>query len=98
MIDKPVSITALAAKEIKQTIENKQIPQGYFLRVTVKGGGGCAGAVPTLGFDKPQVHDDTYIIQGLTVLIDRRQLLYVLGYEIDFVENENERGFTLTKV
>jgi iron-sulfur cluster assembly protein len=97
MIQQPVSITDRASEEILQIMSNKKIPTGYFLRVTVKGSRGCGGAEPTLGFDKPQPTDEIYSVSGLSVLIDKRHLIYVLGYEIDFVENEQERGFALTK-
>ena len=35
---KPVSLTAIAAVEVKRIMENKGIPEDYGLRIGVKGG------------------------------------------------------------
>ena len=43
----------------------------------------------------PVPFDDEYIIEGIPVVIDRRQLLFVMGTEVGFESRAN--GFYLQK-
>lgn len=90
----PVSITEKAVEEIRTIMQNKNIPSEYGLRVGVKAGGGCAGVSFLLGFDKKKDTDDDYMIHDIPVYIEKKHTMYILGMEIDFVENAEERGFT----
>lgn len=90
---KPVSITLKAASEIKYIIDNKNIPEGYGLRILVQGGGGCGGAKYRLGFDKHKEGDLAYTEQEILVYYEKRQLMYLMGLEIDFEERTDARGF-----
>ncbi len=89
----PVTITAKAVEEIKNMMTNKNVPQGYGLRVLVQGGGGCGGAKFKLGFDKQREGDTAYIFADIPIFYEKRQMMYLLGLEIDFEERNNERGF-----
>ncbi len=91
---KPVTITQKAAIEVKHIMENKNIPQGYALRVGVKGGGGCGGMSYLLGFDTPKESDLSYEFEGIPVLVDKKHTMYLLGMEVDFFEGNDARGFT----
>lgn len=88
----PVSISARAASEIRKIMLTKNIPADYGLRVGIKGGG-CGGASLLLGFDKKKDSDLAYTIDGIPVYVDKKHTLYVIGKEIDFLENEQARGF-----
>jgi iron-sulfur cluster assembly protein len=90
----PVSISEKAAKEIKYLMENKNIPEGYGLRIGVKGGSGCGGMGYMLGFDKPKEGDLSYLAQGIQVHVEKRQTMYLVGLEVDFYDEADERGFT----
>jgi iron-sulfur cluster assembly protein len=46
-----------------------------------------------LGFDKRKDSDQEFLIENLTVYIDKKHTLYLIGKEIDFLENEEARGF-----
>ncbi|MEH0156021.1 iron-sulfur cluster biosynthesis family protein [Limibacter armeniacum] len=92
----PVKVTSRAAEEVKKIFSNKQIPDGYRLRVGMKGGG-CGAAGFFLGFDKEQEHDQIYEIEGLEVLIDKRHIMYLLDLELDFEERRDEQGFVFNK-
>ena len=87
----PVSISGRAADEVRKIMATKNIPEGYGLRVGVKGGG--CGVSLMIGFDKEKSGDHTYIVDGITVLVDKKHMLYVMGKQIDFVENADARGF-----
>lgn len=89
----PVLITDTAIAEVRNTLERKNIPEGYFLRLGAKGGTGCGGVNYILGFDKPSTLDDAYLCEGLTVLIEKKHTMYLIGLQLDFVNTEQERGF-----
>ena len=91
----PVTITARAVDEIFLIMRTKNIPSDYGLRVGIKGSG-CGGAALMIGFDKKKDADLTYSIGGITVYIDKRHTLYVIGKEIDFYESAEARGFVFT--
>ncbi len=90
----PVTISEKAALEIKHLMENKNIPEGYGLRIGVKGGGGCGGMGFILGFDKPKDGDITYKEKGIEVHVEKRQTMYLIGLEVDFHDGADARGFT----
>lgn len=88
----PVTISARAREEIRKIMQTKNIPADYGLRVGIKGGG-CGGAALMLGFDKKKETDLSYDVDGIPVYVDKKHTLYVIGKEIDFLENDNARGF-----
>lgn len=90
----PLTITPAAAAQIRQVLESEQVPAGVFLRVGIKGGApGCAGVSYLLGFDQQQSGDQVYAVDDIPVVIDPRHSMYVLGMEIDWHEDEHQRGF-----
>ena len=90
----PISITARAAEEVRKIMHTKGITGDYALRVGVRGSG--CGTSLLIGFDKKKETDHTYTIQGITVLVDKRHTMYVIGKEIDFYEGSEGRGFMFT--
>ena len=92
-MDKAVEITPAALKEIRHIIEKKNIPEGYGLRITIKGSRGCAGVNYTLGFDKPSDQDISYAIGELPIHIRKGELMFLMGKKVDFYEGSDSRGF-----
>ncbi len=92
-LDTPIHLSAQAAEAIRTIMATKDIPEGYGLRVGVKGGG-CSGMSYILGFDKQREHDLTFETDGIPVFIDRRQGLYLMGTTVDYHDGLNARGFT----
>jgi iron-sulfur cluster assembly protein len=88
----PVRLTPRAAAEVQRILANKQIPEGYGLRVGVKGGG-CSGMSYLLGFDKRREHDLTFEVDGVTIYLDKRQGLYLMGTSVDYHDGLDARGF-----
>ncbi len=84
-----IKFTEEARDEILKTLNSPQIPEGYALRVGLKGG--ACSATYLLGLDKPTEHDELHIIEDVKVLIDRRHLMYLIGVEIDY----EEAGYTV---
>ena len=93
---KPITISPRAIVEIKHMMENKNIPEGYGLRVGIKGGG-CGGMGYLLGFDKEKEGDITYNIDDVTVYIEKKHTMYLIGLEVDFYEGGDARGFTFVR-
>ena len=91
--DAPVDISPNAAKEIRKIIRKKNIPDGYGLRVGVRGGG-CSGMSYVLGFDKKRDKDKEFEVSDITVFMDKRHCLYLMGTEINYHDGLNARGFT----
>lgn len=90
----PITLTPKAVAEVKNIMANKGIPQDYGLRVGVKGGGGCGGATFLLGFDKKKDGDTEFNIEGITVYLEKKQTMFLIGLEVDFYEGSDARGFT----
>lgn len=88
----PVRLTERAVAEIQRIVANKQIPTDYGLRVGVKGGG-CSGMSYILGFDQRRAHDLVFEADGVTIYMDKRQGLYLMGARVDYHDGLDARGF-----
>lgn len=89
----PVQLSERAAAEVAKIMNTKNIPEGYGLRVGVRGGG-CSGMSYVLGFDKEREHDLRFDIDGILLYMDKRHGLYLMGVTIDYHDGLNARGFT----
>lgn len=89
----PIKITSRAVEEILNILEAKGITKEYSLRVSVKSGHGCSGINFTLGFDKIKELDTVTMISGIKVLIQKSEVMFLIGQEIDFHEGIDKRGF-----
>ncbi|WBA42004.1 HesB/IscA family protein [Hymenobacter canadensis] len=88
----PISLTPRALEEVRNILNEKSVPAEYGLRVGVQGGG-CSGMSYLLGFDKPKDQDETFDLDGVTLIMDKKHAMYVLGMEVDFQDGLNARGF-----
>jgi len=91
----PVSITEVAANEVRHILAKKNIPEGYYLRLGVRSATGCGGTSYLVGFDQPKPMDDAYKAHDLVILVEKRHTMYLIGLQLDFVNNDTERGFVL---
>ena len=90
----PVLLTTKAAEEVRKIRETKKIAPEYGLRVGVQSGGGCgSGSSLIIGFDKKKEADMEYVSEGITVYIDKKHTLYLIGKEVDFIDTAEVRGF-----
>lgn len=93
----PVVVTERAAAEVKRIVAEQKLEEKLHLRLRVVGGG-CSGFQHKLDLD-PQVNeklDETFEIHGVPVVIDKRSLLYIGGATVDFHDDLNKRGFSIT--
>ena len=90
---KPISLTHRAVEEVLKIMHTKNIPEGYGLRLGVRGGGGCGGTSLIIGFDKQKPTDLTYLVEEVTVHVDKKHIMYLIGKEVDFYEGADAKGF-----
>ena len=96
----PIIVTEKAAGEVRKIIAD-QVAAGetraLHLRMRVVGGG-CSGFQHKLDLD-PEVNlklDEVFDLQGVPVVIDKRSLLYLQGVTVDFHDDLNKRGFSIS--
>lgn len=89
-----IKVTEKAVRQIKRVMEDNSIPEGYGLRIGVKGGG-CSGLSYSLGFDSSPKEGDKVITaqNDVRLFIDGKSLFYLSGTELDFSDGLNGRGF-----
>ena len=82
----PVGLSEKAAARVAALIEQQGNPD-LKLRLSVSGGG-CSGFQYGFDFDAEQKDDDIVVVRdGVTMLVDGMSLLYLMGSEVDFVED-----------
>ncbi|WP_338792913.1 iron-sulfur cluster biosynthesis family protein [Bernardetia sp. Wsw4-3y2] len=100
----PVTISDKAFSHIQTILSTKSIPKEYGLRLIVQGGNGCSGVNFRLGFDKKKEEDESYFLENplsslsndkerLEVIYQKKDMLFLIGLEIDFEERSSEQGF-----
>jgi iron-sulfur cluster assembly accessory protein len=96
----PITVTEKAAGEVKRIIADQQAAgaaEKLFLRISVRGGG-CSGFQNKLDLDTT-FNEKTDLVSeqhGVTLVVDKKSLLYLQGATIDFHEDLNARGFRIT--
>ena len=93
----PIELTEKAAAEVRRIVAEQNLPEKLHLRLRVVGGG-CSGFQHKLDLD-PAVNeklDETFEAHGVSVVIDKRSLLYMSGVTVDFHDDLNKRGFSIT--
>ena len=96
----PIVLTEKAASEVKKIIADQAAAgetRALHLRMRVVGGG-CSGFQHKLDLD-PEVNtklDETFELLGVPVVIDKRSLLYLNGVTVDFHDDLNRRGFSIS--
>lgn len=88
----PIKISEEAKNEILSIMKNKGIPENYHLRIKADGAG-CSGVNLSLGFDEKNDDDQSFDIEGVSVIVEKKQFMYIIGQEIGFMNNESARGF-----
>lgn len=87
-----VSLTESAAARVREIVENSD-ERFIGLRVGVKNGG-CAGMSYTMDYAEDVLPSDEVVEdKGVTVLIDPKAVLFLLGTEMDFQTSKLSSGF-----
>ena len=97
-----IVLTEKAAAKVKEIISEGQsagsLPsEKLYLRLRVVGGG-CSGFQHKLDLD-PTVSeklDEVFEFHGVPVVVDKRSLMYLENATVDFHDDLNRRGFSIT--
>jgi iron-sulfur cluster insertion protein len=95
-----INLTEKAAAEVVRIMEAQKsegVAEKLYLRLRVVGGG-CSGFQHKLDLDpvcNPKL-DEVFQIHGVEVVVDKRSLLYLGGITVDFHDDLNKRGFSIT--
>ena len=87
-----MTITDAAAEQVKALLDSRGKPSmGIRIGVRTKG---CSGMSYTLEFaDEKGQFDDVVEDKGVTLLIDPKAAMFIIGTEMDYVEEKLESGF-----
>jgi iron-sulfur cluster assembly protein len=80
-----ISLTPEAVEKLREILGKQHDPEGYYLRLGVKGGG-CSGFSYVLQFDKDvdPKYDRTFEIEGIRVVVDRKSLAFLAGMTLHY--------------
>ena len=94
ILNEDIKLTDNAVKRVNAILTGEK-KEGYFLRISVVGGG-CSGMSYNLSFDnKEGEFDKMYECDGVKVVCDVKSWFYVKGTEIDFSDDLLSGGFKL---
>ena len=94
VVDRVVSVTEKALKEIRRLKTADPEAQSSVLRIKVVGGG-CSGMSYKLGFDAmpPTQEDKLLKFDDVMLVVDSKSALFLEGTELDFSDGLNGKGF-----
>lgn len=88
-----MTVTEAAAKRIQALLAQRGKPSAG-IRVGVRARG-CSGLTYTLEYaDEKGKLDEVVQDKGVTILIDPKATMFILGTEMDYVEDKLQSGFT----
>ena len=89
-----VSLSESAAARVASYLEKRG--KGAGLRLGVKTSG-CSGLAYVLEFvDVIDENDEVFIDKGVTVIVDKKSLVYLDGIQLDFIKEGLNEGFKFT--
>jgi len=90
----PLIFTTAAAAKVAELVA-EQDNSNLKLRVYIEGGG-CSGMQYGFTFDENESEDDAKIVtDGVMLLIDPMSIQYLMGAEIDYVDNLQGSQFVI---
>jgi len=88
-----ITLTDSAVNRVKHIIDNREKPT-LGIRIFVKTRG-CSGLSYGMEYVDEKVElDEEVHIKGVTLFISPKAIMFVLGTEMDYVENKLESGFS----
>ena len=87
-----ITVSPKAKEYINQLLVKENKTTDTFVRVGVRGGG-CSGLEYQLHFDSDKKEtDELFQDNGISVIVDRKSLLYLFGTELDYSDGLNGKG------
>ncbi|CAI8193389.1 MAG: Iron-binding protein IscA [Alphaproteobacteria bacterium] len=91
-LPKAITLTDRAAERVKSIMAKSETPK-IGIRLGVKNGG-CAGMEYTMDYaEEKQPLDEVVEDKGVTILIEAKAVLFLLGTEMDWEEDKLSAGF-----
>lgn len=91
---KVMTITQAAAERLSQILASGEHKGAGGVRIGVKNGG-CAGMSYTMDYyDEPGPMDEIVEDRGVTLAIDAKAVLFLLGTQMDYKQGQLSAGFT----
>lgn len=92
MATSPLTLTDTAVRRVQHLLEQRGKPSvGIRIGISTKG---CSGLKYTIEYaDERNPYEEVVEKKGVTVLIDPKATLFILGTEMDFVEDALQSGF-----
>tara|TARA_R110000868_G_scaffold25257_2_gene98556 strand:+ start:366 stop:695 length:330 start_codon:yes stop_codon:yes gene_type:complete len=89
-----VNVSDTAANQLLNIfLEDNKDPKENYVRVGVKSGG-CSGLSYILDFEEKVLEDDKVVeSNGITLVINKRSLLYLIGTTLEYSSGLNGKGF-----
>jgi iron-sulfur cluster assembly protein len=88
-----MTVTDAAAGRIQALLQKRGKPSAG-IRIGVRSRG-CSGLTYTLEYaDEKGKFDEVVEASGVTILIDPKATMFIIGTEMDFVEDQLQSGFT----
>jgi iron-sulfur cluster assembly protein len=90
-----IYVSDKAKEKVIKLMEEQSLPgdAGYFLRVSVVGGG-CSGLSYKMDFDnQSKPTDQVFEDNGVKVVTDLKSFLYLVNTTLEFSEGLNGKGF-----
>ena len=84
-----ITLSESAARKLTALLENKKETG---VRAAVRGGG-CSGFTYKLIFDNKNEDDRVIIDKDVEIYVDSKSFLYLMGTQIDFVDELSQSGF-----
>jgi iron-sulfur cluster assembly protein len=87
-----ISVTDAAAERIKTLIAKRDKPT-FGIKVGIKQGG-CSGLSYTFEYcDGKGEFDEVITEKGVTILVDPKAVMFIIGTTLDFVDEKVKSGF-----
>lgn len=90
-----LTLTDAAAERVRKLMEGRGRPAAG-VRVGIRSKG-CSGLSYTLEYaDEKGLHDEVVEDKGVTIFIDPKATLFIIGTQMDYVEDKLQSGFVFT--
>ena len=88
----PLQVTPAALERLHMLLDQRgKSSAGIRIGIRTKG---CSGLSYTLEYaDEKSAFDEVVDIEGITLLIDPKAIMFILGTEMDYVEEQMQSGF-----
>jgi len=93
-LESAVTLSDRAAGKIQELLGGAEDAESQALRIAVRGGG-CSGFQYALALDRRKDDDHVFEHAGVSVVVDKVSMQFVLGSEVDYIDGLQGAGFTV---